>query len=278
MDYWEIKVLYLGKINSGVAGTWPSSMPPLTAPFPLASPYLGFLLKKGDRRIVVDTGISEKFIVDGKAWGGFPAEGGRAYLERALKKEGVTPEEIETVIYTHLHNDHAAHCSLFRRARIIFQKDEWLNLLNPIPLQILRKDYDPDLIPELKSMNPLVVDGDMEVEDGIQLYKTPGHTLGSQSVAVRTSRGVVVLIGDLCGRYHYLFPQLGEIVDMEGKRHEVPKAPLALGQAVASNLIYDSFAFYDSIAKVKALAARNEPGYILPGHEPSLVWRGLGES
>jgi len=278
MEVWDIKVLYLGKIITNLSVTWPAMMPPLVEDFVLEVPYLGFLLQNKRENIVVDTGISEKFIKDGKAWAGLPAEGGRVYLEKALAKAGVGPEEIGTVIYTHLHNDHAGNCGIFKRARIIFQKDEWLNLLNPLPVQEFRRDYDPDLAAELEAMNPLMVDGDMEIAEGLKLYKTPGHSLGSQSVAVRASKGMIVLIGDLCGRYHYLFPQLGEVIDMKGNRHEIPKAPPVLGSAVASSLIYDFYAFYNSIGRVKAIAARNEPGFLIPGHEPSLIWRGICES
>lgn len=275
MNPWEIKVLYLGEINSRMSLTWPPPMPPLSEDFSIGIPYLGFLLKRDGQNILVDSGISEKFIVGGKAWGGLPAKGGRSFLEHALEKEGVGTGDIDTVIYTHLHNDHAAYCTLFTNARIIIQKDEWQNLLNPLPIQLWRKDYDPDLIPELKSMNPLMVEGDLELTDGIKLLKTPGHTLGSQSVAVNTKKGTVALIGDLCGRYHFAFPDHGEIVDMEGNRHPLPKAPAYLGPALASTIIYDYYAFYDSIWKVKAIVSRVEPGYIIPGHEPSLVRTGI---
>jgi glyoxylase-like metal-dependent hydrolase (beta-lactamase superfamily II) len=192
-----------------------------------------------------------------------------------LEGEDLRPEEIETVIYTHLHNDHAAHCSLFKNARIIFQKDELENLLDPLPVQLWRKDYDPELVPELRSMKPLMVDGDIELTDGIKLYKTPGHTLGSQSVAVNTKKGTVVLIGDLCGRYFLTFPDHGEIVDMKGERHELPKAPPYLGPALGSSLIYDYYAFYTSIYKVKSVASRNAPGFVITGHEPSLLLTGI---
>ena len=121
---------------------------------------MGFLLQSKGHNIVVDTGISERFIVDGKAWAGLPAEGGRAFLEKALADEGLSPADIEVVIYTHLHNDHAGNCGLFTNAVNIFQKDEWLNLLNPLPVQNVRRDYDPAVIDELRSRKCFRVDGD----------------------------------------------------------------------------------------------------------------------
>ncbi len=60
----------------------------------------------------------------------------------ALEKEGLKPTDIDTVIYTHLHNDHAGGALLFPEARTIFQRDEYANLLNQIPTQMIRSDFD----------------------------------------------------------------------------------------------------------------------------------------
>lgn len=219
---------------------------------------------------MVDCGISEKFIVDGKAWGGFRAEGGHQYVEQALKKNGVTPEQISMVIYTHLHNDHAGACDLFSRAKHVFQKDEWLNLLDPIPTQQIRGDYDLTLTPVLSKLDTIKVNGDLEVLPGVKLYKAPGHSLGSQLVTVKTAKGTMVMLGDLCGRLCYLFPEIDEFTDLYGKKYKIKTNVELYGQAVPSSGIYDHFAFYDSVYKAKALAqGRRE--FVLPGHEPSLV-------
>ena len=279
MNVWDVKVLYLGKItmpfSTMLSIQYAFSPPSPPEDFTISAPYLGFLLQYNGHNIIVDTGISEKFIIDGKAWAGLPAEGGKAYLEKALTKEGLSPVDIEAVICTHLHNDHAGNCGLFTNADIVFQKNEWQNLLDPLPVQRLRKDYDMELIDELKSLKCFKVDGDFELIDGIRIYKTPGHTLGSQSVAVSTRKGVVVLVGDLLPSYISAFPYLTEIIDMEGHKHSVPPAPAAFGPAIPSSVIYDFYAFYDSAYKVKAVASRDEPGFIIPGHETSLLVTGI---
>jgi len=275
MKTWEIKVLYLGKITAPLSMFWPFGMPPLPEELSLVAPYLGFLLQDGETNILVDSGISEKFIIDGKAWGALPAEGGSEFLIKSLANEGLKPEDIDTLIYTHLHNDHAANCQLFTQAVLIYQKDEWLNLLAPLPVQQIRRDYDPDVIQEISKMERLVVEGDLELVEGIRLLKTPGHTLGSQSVAVNTPKGVVVLVGDLCLVNFMTFPGAPEIIDMEGKAHPIPVAPPVFGPAIPHGIIYNAYDFYDSVQKVKAVASRNEPGFIIPGHEPSLVVTGI---
>ena len=79
---WKIHVLYLGDITVPKAmGTMGLDMNLV-----LPCPYLAFLLEADHRKILVDTGIHSRFIVDGKAWAGAPAKGGETFLLESLKK------------------------------------------------------------------------------------------------------------------------------------------------------------------------------------------------
>ncbi|MBN1533342.1 MAG: N-acyl homoserine lactonase family protein [Spirochaetes bacterium] len=271
MILWTIKVLYFGNITASVSMIWPAGMPSLAENFKMSAPYLGFLLQNGSRNVLVDTGISDGFIVDGKAWGALPAEGGARFVTEALKKEGLEPGDIDTVLLTHLHNDHAGNVHLFKKARIIFQEEEWNNFMKPIPQQLPRGDYDFSIAGVLKELTTVMVKGDTGIDAGLRVMKIPGHSRGSQAVVVNTERGRVVLIGDLCLFNFMIIPGTGEVVEMNGTHHAIPVAPASLGPAVPSSIIYDLFGFYDSVDRVRAAASKIEPGYILPGHEPSLV-------
>jgi glyoxylase-like metal-dependent hydrolase (beta-lactamase superfamily II) len=275
MNFWDIKVLYYGEITipKGVA------TPGLDPDLMIVSPYLGFLLQNGKHNVLVDTGISDDFIVDGKAWGNFPAKGGRSYVEQSLAQAGVDPLEIETILFTHLHNDHAANISIFKNARLIFQRDEWATLLDPLPIMKVRKDYDPALVEELKSGNCIKVHGDFELTEGIKCVLTPGHTPGSMSVAVNTANGIRIIVGDLWHMHCMAFSQQDEIIDMEGNRHKITPAPHVLGHFIPpANLIYDYFAYYDSCYKLLSMIPSDSPEYIMPGHEPALLAPGLMHS
>ena len=273
MSFWDIKVLYYGEV------TIPKAMatPNLDPDFYFASPYLGFLLQNGRHNILVDTGISDDYIVKGKsAWGNFPAKGGRAYVEKSLAEAGVNPLEIETILFTHLHNDHAANTSVFRNARLIFQKAEWATLLDPLPIMRVRREYNPALIDELKSANCVKVHGDFELTEGIRCFMTPGHTPGCMSVAVNTARGIRILVGDHWPLYCTAFSWQEEITDIEGKRHKITPAPEEYGHFIPSpNLIYDFFDYYDSCHKILSMLPSDSPEYIVPGHEPSLLFTGV---
>jgi len=271
MDVWDIQVLYYGKISIPKANITPNLDPDLMVDFP----YLGFLLKKGNRKILVDSGISESYIREGTGWGGWKTEGGRSYVEKALAEKGVSPDEIEIVIYTHLHNEHGANSTLFRKAKLIVQKDEWQILLDPLPAMNVRREYEQSYIPEFSSMNLLKVEGDFELTDGIKIYKTPGHTPGSQSVAVTTKKGTVVLTGDEFILHCQAFPRQTELIDMQGNRHTITAAPGAYGSVMPSGIVYNYYDWYDSAYKIKAIAEADEPGFIIPGHEPSLLVTGI---
>ena len=272
-------MLYFGSIQARLSMMWPAGMPPLgDRDFDIAGPYIGFLLQSEGRNILVDTGINDGFIVDGKAWGALPAEGGAALVQDALAKENLTPKDIDTVILTHLHNDHAGNCHLFPHARFIFQKDEWWNMLHPIPQQLARGDYDLNVIDFFKQpgINKIMLDGDMPLENGVTAYKVPGgHSLGSQAVAVNTAKGTVVLLGDIALCNFMIFPGTTEVTDMHGKSYPIPPMPAAMEPAVPHLVIYDFFSFYAGINKLKAVASRWEPGYVIPGHEPSLIHTGI---
>jgi N-acyl homoserine lactone hydrolase len=279
MDIWNVKVLYLGKItmpfSTNMAVLYAFGAPKIGADFEFSAPYLGFLLQNGKHNILIDNGISAKFIVNGRAWAGLRAEGGELFIKKALEACGLRYQEIDTVIYTHLHNDHAGNCSLFANARHVFQKDEWYNLLDPLPIQKVRKDYDTDLIKELESLDRREIDGDTELLSGIKIIKTPGHTLGSQSIGVDTPKGTIVFAGDTLVSYISAFPDGTSMTDIEGKQHGIPPAPEVFGDAIPSNVTYNFYEFYKSVSKIRKLASRNERGFIIPGHEPSLVFTGL---
>lgn len=273
MSLWEITVLYYGEVTIPKALATPNLDPDLS----IASPYLGFLLQNGNHNVLVDTGISDGFIVDGKtAWGNLPAVGGRAFVEKALAKAGVNPLEIETVLFTHLHNDHAANTSFFKNARLIFQRNEWATLLDPLPIMKARREYDPALIDALQSANCIKVHGDFELTKGIKCFLTPGHTPGCMSVAVDTKKGIRILVGDLWPLYCMAFSQQQEIMDMQGNRHRITPAPPVYGHFIPPvTLIYDYFDYYDSCYKVLSMIPEDRPEYIVPGHEPSLIFTGV---
>jgi N-acyl homoserine lactone hydrolase len=270
-DIWEARALHYGHL------TFPKTAltPGLDADLMLDYAYMGFLLQNGKRNVLIDTGISEKFIVNGIAWGGFKAVGGKSYVQKALAGIGVDPAQIDTVIYTHLHNDHSGNCDLFKNARFFTQKDEWNTMVDPLPIMKVRRDYDPALPQELSQVNLIKVNGDVELADGIKLIKTPGHSPGCQSVLVNHKRGIIAFIGDLCPLSCLAFPRQTELIDMHGKKHKITPAPEAYGSMFPISVVSNIYELYDSMAKVRAMVTADTPEYIIGGHEASFLFTGI---
>ncbi len=113
-------------------------------------------------------------------------------LESGLATIGLKPEDIEIVILTHLHWDHVGLAYKFTNAEFIVQKAELDFGRNPHPASAMTGDYDTRIFNDLKFR---VIEGDMEVIDGVRVLFTPGHSPGGQSVAVDTPQGVAIITG-----------------------------------------------------------------------------------
>ena len=146
------------------------------------------------------------------------------------------------------------------------------NLLDPIPAQRARGDYDLGVAPILAGLNTIKINGDVQILPGVKLYKAPGHSLGSQLVTVDTEKGTMVILGDLCMTYCHIFPETDYLIDMDGTRRPVKTNLPLYGPAIPSAIIYDYFDWYDSVYKAKALA-QGKKEFVLPGHETELITR-----
>lgn len=111
----------------------------------------------------------------------------------ALADLGLTPEDIDIVILTHLHFDHCALSYLFTNAKFVVQRTELMKALYDPPTAT-KVFYDTSLFEDLDFM---VVDGDVMVAEGVWAIYTPGHSPGGQSVVVDTEEGRVIICG-LC--------------------------------------------------------------------------------
>ncbi|MDL2219337.1 N-acyl homoserine lactonase family protein [Ruminococcaceae bacterium OttesenSCG-928-O06] len=264
MNHWTITALDYGTITVPKGNLAAGLDPDLILDFP----YMGYLLQNGRQNVLVDTGIHEDNIVDGMAWGGCPAKGGSRYVLQALEKEGLAPKDIDTVLYTHLHNDHAGCALLFPEAKTYFQKDELANLLNPLPTQKIRSDFDKRTPGDLEQLKDIyMVDGDLVLPNGLELYKLPGHTLGSMAIIVPTQKGRYILTGDIPHLFISLFPKTDKMELLGGEVIDITPAPDNMMPYLFNSVIYDHYAAFDSFNKLKALAESFEPEWYLTGHD-----------
>jgi glyoxylase-like metal-dependent hydrolase (beta-lactamase superfamily II) len=148
----------------------------------------------GGRRhvVLVDTGNGAK---DDDAWRERYCMG-RDLLLEGLASLGVGPEDVGTVVLTHLHFDHAGGATkldaagrpvpTFPNARYLVQAIELRDAQTPHPCE--KASYRPqDFQPLLDCGCLHAVEGDVEILPGLTLRHFPGHTKGLQGVEVSAS-------------------------------------------------------------------------------------------
>jgi glyoxylase-like metal-dependent hydrolase (beta-lactamase superfamily II) len=124
------------------------------------------------------------------AWAPVPGE-----LPTALAAAGVSPDEIDAVVITHLHSDHVSGAvwggkPLFPNARHLVQHDElrWLERTGgPVLTDVIEPIRDADLLD--------APDGEARLASAVKIVPTPGHTPGHQSVIVGDD--ALVIAGDV---------------------------------------------------------------------------------
>lgn len=148
------------------------------------------LIEAGEHRTLVDTGFGD----------GLRTERRESVL-KSLAAAGVEPAQIERVILTHTHGDHAGGNTLrrgdawipaFPRAEYVVQERE-VSAMRDANDAFWRTRFQP----LMETAQLRVIDGDVALGSYISCRLTPGHTRGHQSVVVSTPAGEAVYLGDL---------------------------------------------------------------------------------
>ena len=104
--------------------------------------------------------------------------------------------DVDIVINSHLHYDHAENNLAFPQAQFYVSDEEWRWASDPSSAQAWAYDIDwtGD---DVTFMNYCLVQRDhYDVMPGLRIIQTPGHTPGHQSVLVTTDEGVLCVTGD----------------------------------------------------------------------------------
>ncbi|HEX9043768.1 MAG TPA: N-acyl homoserine lactonase family protein [Candidatus Limnocylindrales bacterium] len=171
----------------------------------LTIPRVMWLLE-GPTTIVVDTSVKP----DGhpqEFMGETFEQSAEQRPENALKAAGVAARDVELVILTHLHWDHAGNCDLFPDADVVVQEAELRYAI--APGRFFRRGFlspesgwpkpPPYVVPNLRTVR-----GEVEIVPGVSVVPVPGHTPGSQAVLVRTASGIMCIAGDAVMSYDNL--------------------------------------------------------------------------
>ncbi len=166
----------------------PENPPDESNSIPMALTCL--LVRTAGRTILIDTGMGDKLDAAGQArWRLERPEGG---LVDALGRLGVSPEDIDLVVNTHLHGDHCGGntrrvdgrvVATFPRATYLVQRMEWADASHPDART--RSTYAAENFePLLREGRMQLLHGDTTVAPGVDCVVTPGHTHAHQSVVL----------------------------------------------------------------------------------------------
>jgi glyoxylase-like metal-dependent hydrolase (beta-lactamase superfamily II) len=154
-----------------------------------------FVVRSDGRTILVDTGLGE---VQRE---GYPP--GR--LLDNLRTEGVTPEDVDLVLITHLHVDHVGWNTVeregrrvptFPNARYLIVRAEWDAFTGDDELRA--RDYMQECVLPLEGTGQLdLVEGTHAVTRDLTLVPAPGHTPAHACIGIVSGGERAMIIGDL---------------------------------------------------------------------------------
>ena len=213
--------------------------------------FMYWLVKGNGKNILVDAGFLNDLDIFKVLKTTFYIRPDSVLLELNIKSD-----EITDIILTHPHWDHVDGISLFPKAHIWIQKEDY----NYFVGEAWQKDgrhngfykRDVDTLVSLNLAGKLtLVDGDdKEIFPGIKVYTGSRHTFNSQFVQVQTGGDKVILASDNIWIYYNL--------------EQLKSSPYPNGT-------FDTTAYVKSMQRMKTLASNIK--YIIPGHDPAIFSR-----
>jgi glyoxylase-like metal-dependent hydrolase (beta-lactamase superfamily II) len=186
------------------------------------------------KTIVVETGNGTKW--DPKLRNIYGIQEGDP-LRDSLARVGVAAEDVDMVINTHLHFDHAGgnthvvdgrDVPTFPNAHYVVQRAELKHAMNPTERD--RASYFADrFVPVSEAGQWRLVDGDVEIVPGISVVRIPGHNADIQAVKISGGHRTVIFVADMLPTRHHLplawMPgyDLYPLQTLETKRKRIPE-------------------------------------------------------
>lgn len=164
----------------------------------VTTPYTCVVIDTGRNRVLVDTGAGSMAPTTG-------------HVLPNLQAEGISPEDIDTVILTHGHADHvggtltAQGQPAFPNARYVMWRDEWTFWTADAPnlAAMAVDDHLKQLLVMAAHANLAPIHGQLELIDheteivpGIRAVAAPGHTPGHMALCVSSGADQLLHLAD----------------------------------------------------------------------------------
>lgn len=215
--------------------------------------FVCWYLTDGTNKVLVDCGLPD--IERSKKWHPYtnPRVSEDQQLPNILKKMGIKCEEINLIVLTHLHWDHASGMPHFPNAQIRVSQTELQYAIDAEPMHYAGYEapqlgITPAFLTEIARIKTVKMK-EQQILPGLTMFPTPGHTVGSMSVLVETTDGPYVITGDAVACYD----------NLKGD----PKKGI---KYLATGIFVDMMAMLDSMALIDE-KANYKLDHILPGHD-----------
>jgi glyoxylase-like metal-dependent hydrolase (beta-lactamase superfamily II) len=161
------------------------------------------LLVRGERTMIIDAGIGDK--MDPKSREIYAVDR-TADLDASLTAAGLTVSDIDIVLASHLHFDHAggfttrngsgALMPRFPNARYVARQAEWEDATHPHERN--RASYlAENFVPLMEAGVLELMSDDAEIMRGVRVVRTGGHTMHHQIVLIESGGRTAVFAADL---------------------------------------------------------------------------------
>ena len=159
------------------------------------------IVRSGGKTVLLETGAGRKTTRTPAAAG---TEGSGALLEN-LAREGIRPDDVDIVVNSHLHFDHAGGNTAitegrlvpaFPQARYFLQRGEWEAASHPN--ERTRTTYLAENLEPLQDRRQVeFVEGEAEIIEGVRMVPAPGHTRDHCIVELESAGQLAVFLGEV---------------------------------------------------------------------------------
>ena len=167
------------------------------------------LVRTGDRNILIETGIGNKLSDKSQA-----IYQNQALLMKSFEEAGVSPDEIDVVINSHLHFDHCGWNTRYQHGNPVATFPRATYYVQEGELQHAHEQHERDRVSYMTdNYDPLVnsgqmqlLKGDAEIAPGVAVKVYPGHTRNLQAIIIRSGNAVAAYPSDLVSDAKHLDP------------------------------------------------------------------------